>query len=104
MFSSIVCVFSVCVKPECGWVNPLGCPSGPPWGGRVPSGAVRAGAASHLLLAGPLRTLWGRSLPQAFACGASVSIQALLTSEHLREQHGQGHVGGGELYAEPGEP
>lgn len=84
--------------------EPLGYLLGPPWGGRVQSGAVRAGAASHLLLAGPLRTLWGRSLLQAFAYGASVSIQALLTSEHLHEQHGQGNVGGGELCAEPGEP
>ena len=84
--------------------EPLGCLSGPPWGGGVPSGAVRAGAASQLLLAGPLRTLWGRSLSQAFTCGASMSAQALLTSEHLNEQCGQGHVGGGELCAGPGEP
>ena len=85
--------------------EPLGCVSGPPWGGGVSSGAVRAGAASHLLLAGPLGALWGRSLSQAFTFGASVSVQALLTSEHLNEQRGQGLVGGGgELCAGPAEP
>lgn len=85
-------------------MNPLGCLSGPsPWGGGVASGAVQLGLPLTYFWQ-DLGTLWGRSLSQAFAYGTSVSVQALLTSEHLHEQRGQGHVGGGGLCAGPGEP
>lgn len=80
------------------WQVNLGCLSGPLLHGEEVSRVVPSSRGCLSPASGRTSgTLWVGPCTGLCLLGASVSVQALLTSEHLHEQRGQGHVGGGGL-------